>query len=96
MLSYDSLAPLNAILNSTAAILLLAGYIAIRNHWVRVHRACMIGAFTVSVAFFISYCVYHYHVGDVRFGGQGLDPAGLLLDPDFAHHARGGDRAAGA
>jgi len=71
MLSYDSLAPLNAILNSTAAVLLLVGYIAIRNHWVRVHRACMIGAFTVSVAFFISYCVYHYHVGDVRFGGHG-------------------------
>lgn len=72
MLSYDSLAPLNAILNSTAAILLLAGYIAIRNHWIRVHRACMITAFIVSVAFFISYCIYHYHVGDVRFGGQGL------------------------
>ena len=31
----------------------------------------MISAFTVSVAFFISYCVYHYHVGDVRFGGHG-------------------------
>ena len=72
MLSYDSLAPLNAILNSIAAILLLAGYVAIRSHWVRVHRACMISAFTVSVAFFISYCIYHYHVGDVRFGGQGL------------------------
>jgi putative membrane protein len=72
MLSYDSLAPLNAILNSTAAILLLAGYIAIRSHRVRLHRACMISAFTVSVAFFISYCVYHYHVGDVRFGGHGL------------------------
>ncbi len=71
MLSYDSLAPLDAILNATAAILLLAGYIAIRSHWVRVHRACMISAFSVSVAFFISYCVYHYHVGDVRFGGQG-------------------------
>src|SRR5271170_966255 len=72
MLSYDSLAPLNAILNSTAAVLLLAGYIAIRSHWIRVHRACMITAFIVSVVFFISYCVYHYHVGDVRFGGQGL------------------------
>jgi uncharacterized membrane protein YozB (DUF420 family) len=72
MLSYDSLAPLNAILNSTAAVLLLAGYIAIRRHRVRVHRACMISAFTVSVAFFTSYCVYHYHVGDVPFGGRGL------------------------
>jgi putative membrane protein len=80
MLSYDSLAPLNAILNSTAALLLLAGYIAIRSHWVRVHRVCMISAFTVSVAFFISYCVYHYHVGDVRFGGRGwIRPAYFSL-----------------
>ncbi|MGZ6175300.1 MAG: DUF420 domain-containing protein, partial [Candidatus Binataceae bacterium] len=70
--SYDWLAPLDAILNATAAVLLLAGYIAIRRQYVRVHRACMISAFTVSVAFFISYCIYHYHVGDVRFGGHGL------------------------
>src|SRR5579863_8703862 len=72
MFSYDSLAPLDATLNAAVAILLLAGYIAIRRHHVRVHRACMLSAFTVSVAFFISYCIYHYHVGDVRFGGRGL------------------------
>ena len=71
MLSYDSLAPLDAVLNGTAAILLLAGYVAIRRHHIRLHRACMISAFAVSVAFFISYCIYHYHVGDVRFGGRG-------------------------
>jgi putative membrane protein len=70
-LSYDSLAPLDAILNGTAAILLLSGYVAIRRHKVQIHRACMLGAFALSVAFFISYCIYHYHVGDVRFGGQG-------------------------
>ena len=72
MLSYDSLAPLDALLNTAAAILLLAGYVAIRRRRVRVHRACMLSAFAVSVAFFISYCIYHYHVGDVRFGGRGL------------------------
>jgi putative membrane protein len=72
MVSYDSLAPLDAILNAAAAILLLAGYIAIRRRRVRIHRACMLSAFAVSVAFFISYCIYHYHVGDVRFGGRGL------------------------
>lgn len=71
MLSYSSLAPLDAILNATAAILLLAGYIAIRRRHVHAHRACMLGAFAVSVAFGISYCIYHYHVGDVRFGGEG-------------------------
>ncbi len=71
MLSYDSLAPLDAILNATAAVLLTAGFIAIRRHHVRAHRAFMLSAFGVSVAFFTSYLIYHYHVGDVRFGGQG-------------------------
>jgi len=71
MFSYDALAPLDAVLNASAAILLLGGYIAIRRHHVRVHRACMLSAFGVSIAFFISYCIYHYHVGDVRFGGRG-------------------------
>jgi len=71
-LNYHSLAPLNAILNSIAAVLLLAGYIFIRMRWVRAHRACMVSAFVVSTAFFISYLTYHYHVGDVRFQGHGL------------------------
>src|SRR5262249_35264653 len=31
----------------------------------------MLSAVAVSAAFFISYSVYHYHVGDVRFQGQG-------------------------
>ncbi len=69
--SYDSLAPLDAVLNATAAILLLAGFISIRRHRVRAHRAFMLSAFVVSLAFFISYCLYHYHVGDVRFAGRG-------------------------
>ncbi len=31
----------------------------------------MLGAFTVSIAFAISYIVYHAHAGDVRFLGRG-------------------------
>jgi putative membrane protein len=71
MLSYTSLAPLNAALNTTAAILLLAGFIFIRHRWVRAHRACMLSAVVVSAAFLTSYLIYHYHVGDVRFQGHG-------------------------
>ena len=71
-MNYHSLAPLNAILNSIAAVLLLAGYIFIRMRRIRAHRACMVSAFVVSTAFFISYLTYHYHVGDVRFQGHGL------------------------
>lgn len=71
MSSYLSLAPLDAILNATAGILLVAGFIAIRRHNVRAHRVLMLSAFAVSMAFLISYCIFHYHVGDVRFEGQG-------------------------
>jgi len=71
MLSYHLLAPLNSVLNAMAAILLLAGFYCIRRRRVRAHRAFMLSAFAVSVAFFISYSVYHYQVGDVRFQGRG-------------------------
>jgi putative membrane protein len=71
MASYHLLAPLNSILNATAALLLVAGYYCIRRRWVRWHRVFMLSAVTVSAAFFISYSVYHYHVGDVRFQGHG-------------------------
>ncbi len=71
VLSYYSLAPLNAALNSTAAILLLAGFYFIRQRRVRAHRACMIGAVAVSAAFLTSYSIYHYNVGDVHFTGHG-------------------------
>lgn len=69
--AYHVLAPLNSILNSIAAVLLISGFYCIRRRWVPAHRACMIAAFTVSTAFFISYCIYHYEVGDVRFQGRG-------------------------
>lgn len=59
-------------LNAMAAVLLMAGYYCIRRKWVRLHRAFMLGAFAVSLSFFISYSIYHYHVGDVRFQGQGF------------------------
>jgi len=71
MISYHSLAPLNSVLNATAAMLLLAGYYCIRRRWVRLHRAFMLSAVTVSAAFLISYSVYHYNVGDVQFEGRG-------------------------
>jgi uncharacterized membrane protein YozB (DUF420 family) len=70
-LSYHALAPLNSILNSIAAILLLAGFYCIRRRWTRAHRAFMMSACAVSTAFLVSYATYHYQVGDVRFQGHG-------------------------
>jgi len=69
--SIYSLAPLNAILNSTATILLLAGFYFIKHRNIRAHRICMISAVCVSAAFLTSYLIFHYEVGDILFTGQG-------------------------
>jgi uncharacterized membrane protein YozB (DUF420 family) len=62
---------LNACLNATAAILLVTGHRLIRTGRRQAHQRVMLAAFSVSVLFLISYLVYHYQVGSVRFGGTG-------------------------
>ena len=62
---------LNAILNATAAVLLIWGWRLIRARRIQAHRRVMVTAFCVSIAFLISYLVYHYNVGSVRFQGTG-------------------------
>jgi len=62
---------LNAILNATSAILILAGFLFIRQKRINAHRACMIAAVCSSILFLISYLIYHYHHGATRFPGTG-------------------------
>lgn len=64
-------AALNATLNGTSAVLLAAGYAAIRSGKIQLHKKLMLTAFFVSCAFLVSYLVYHYRVGHVAFQGQG-------------------------
>ena len=66
-----SQAALNATLNGTSAVLLAAGYSAIRSGKTALHKKFMVSAFFVSCAFLVSYIVYHYRVGHVAFQGQG-------------------------
>jgi uncharacterized membrane protein YozB (DUF420 family) len=61
----------NAALNALSACLLTGGFVFIRRRNVGAHRACMLGAFAVSVLFLASYLVYHYHAGSRPFTGQG-------------------------
>ena len=63
---------LNAGLNGTAAVLLTAGFILIKRKNVTAHRAAMLAAFTVSVAFLSCYVAYHLQAGaHTPFGGTG-------------------------
>lgn len=71
MFAITSLPSINATLNATSAVLLIAGYYYIRQGHQQAHRACMGGAFFVSVLFLVSYLIYHFHTGTTRFSGQG-------------------------
>lgn len=61
----------NAALNATSAILLAAGYLAIRGGRREAHRRLMLAACTSSSLFLVSYLVYHFQVGSVPFTGRG-------------------------
>ena len=61
----------NAVLNATAAVLLVWGYTLIRRRRIAQHRKVMQTAFVVSCLFLVCYLVYHYQVGSVRFPRTG-------------------------
>lgn len=71
-MNYAALPHLNALLNATSGVLLLAGFIFIRRRRIKSHLRCMTAALAVSSAFLVSYLVYHAHQGSTRFAGQGL------------------------
>jgi putative membrane protein len=73
MTDYISFLPhLNAILNSTSALLLVNGFRFIRRGQIQAHRNCQLTALFTSTLFLISYLTYHYYHGATRFSGQGI------------------------
>ena len=70
-MSVTDLPGLNAVLNATSAALLATGYVLIRQGRREAHRRVMLGALTSSALFLTSYLYYHFHVGSVKFQGQG-------------------------
>jgi protein SCO1/2/putative membrane protein len=81
-LASGPLPAVNAVLNATATLLLLAGFGLIRTGRREAHKKVMLAAFAVSVLFLISYLVYHFQAGSVRFqktGGIRTVYFGVLL-----------------
>jgi uncharacterized membrane protein YozB (DUF420 family) len=71
MIDYAQLPALNAILNGTAAVLILTGIYLIKTGRQRAHRAVMISAVVASSLFLTSYLTYHAHAGSKHFPGHG-------------------------
>lgn len=70
----ESLPTVNALLNSTATILLTAGFLCIKTKREKAHRVCMLSAFAVSAVFLFFYVLHKYLVQGVHtpFAGEGL------------------------
>ena len=71
MISVHDLPAIDALLNATAAVLLVWGYTLIRRRKIAAHKRVMLSAFGVSIAFLVCYLVYHSQVGVVRFQKTG-------------------------
>lgn len=70
-MTISDLPALNATLNGTAALLLMAGYVLIRTGRQEAHKRCMLGALAASVLFLVSYVIYHASTGSRAFTGTG-------------------------
>ena len=62
---------IDAVLNTTSAVLLSFGYYFIRRGNKSAHKACMLGAVGTSTLFLAFYLTYHYFHGTTRFAGTG-------------------------
>ena len=69
---------INAMLNSTVAILLIAALVAVKKKHYEIHKRIMLTAMTLSVLFLISYVCHHLFAGDTVYGD--LDQDGVLSD----------------
>ena len=61
-----------AVINIATIVVLAIGYVMIRRGNKSAHRAVMICAAVLGVAFMVVYLSYHLGAGLAKFGGQGL------------------------
>jgi putative membrane protein len=65
----ETLPHVNASLNALATVLLVAGYVLVKQRQEVAHKWTMLGCFCVSVAFLACYLTYHFNIpgGSKRF-----------------------------
>ena len=62
----------NALLNATATVLLLLGFLLIKQGRERAHKQAMLSAFVVSILFLACYLAYHAQALHVPFTGPSV------------------------
>ena len=64
-------AKINAIINSTVTLLLIAALVAVKQRKLQLHKRLMLMAMVLSVLFLLSYVCHHLFAGDTKYGGEG-------------------------
>ncbi len=70
----------NAIINSSVAILLVAGLVIVKQQKYQVHKTIMLTAIVLSVLFLVSYIGHHLLAGDTKYGDINHD--GIISDEE--------------
>jgi putative membrane protein len=65
-------AQINAIINSTVAVLLVAALVAVKGKKYQLHKGLMMTAMVLSVLFLVSYICHHLFAGETKFGAEGI------------------------
>jgi putative membrane protein len=68
----SALPSVNATLNAITTVLLICGYVLIRQRKAGLHKRFMLAAFVTSCLFLTCYLLYHSQVGSVPFPKTGL------------------------
>ncbi len=66
-------AKLNAIINATVAVLLVAALVSVKGKKYQQHRNMMMAAMVLSLLFLVSYIAHHLLSGDTKFGDVNHD-----------------------
>jgi len=75
-------AQVNAFINVTIAVLLIAALIAVKNKRYYTHKKLMLAALVLSVIFLLSYIAHHLLAGEAKFGDINHD--GILSADELA------------
>ena len=75
-------AQVNAFINATIAVLLIAALIAVKNKRCYTHKKLMLAALVLSVIFLLSYIAHHLLAGEAKFGDINHD--GILSADESA------------
>lgn len=71
-----SLPLVNAVLNGTSTLLLIASLMAIKKRNIQLHKKLNLTAFALSALFLISYVTAHYFIPDTKYGD--VDHDGIM------------------